>query len=487
MKPSALQRPTRAPARRLAILATLGALALTGCAAVGPDYRAPQPDIPAKWTATTDNRTLDPAVLAEWWRAFHDPLLNELVTEALAANLDLATAQAQLRESRARRALAGAQLGPSVDVSASGAHNRSSAESGSGKSGELYSAGFDASWEVDVFGGLRRAVEAAEADLDASAESLRDTQVSLVAEVARNYVELRTAQRRLAIAESTLASRSETFDLVRWRYQAGLVTELDVAQAHTDLESTRAGLPPLRTAVSEARNRLAVLLNRAPGELQAKLSTTAAVPLTDRAAAAGIPADTLRQRPDVRAAERRLAAQTARLGEAEAARYPSFNLTGSLGLEALSVSALGNSGAHTYSLLAAIGAPIFDAGRIRANIEIQDALLEQARLDYQGAVLTALEDVENALVALANIDERRTRLSQATDSARITLQLAEHRYASGLTDFLTVLDSQRTLLDLEDQLANSAGELAGAQIQLYKAMGGGWSPGDEPQVSRNDS
>jgi outer membrane protein, multidrug efflux system len=467
--------------------ALLAALALAGCTTVGPDYRPPQIAIPAQWTAAADTISPDAAVLAEWWRQFADPVLDSLVADALAANLDLVTAQAQLREARARRGLAGAQLGPSVSVAASGSRSRSSAESGTGATRELYSTGFDASWEPDIFGSLRRGVAAAEADLGASTEVLRDTRVSLVAEVVLNYVDLRTAESRLAIAEASLAARSETYDLVRWRLQAGLVSELDVAQARTELESTRASLPPLRTAVAGARNRLAVLLGRAPGEVQARLVTTAAVPLAGRVAAAGIPADTLRQRPDVRAAERRLAAQTARLGEAEAARYPRFNLSGSLGLEALTLSALGSSGTGTHSLLGAITAPIFEFGRIGANIEIQDALLEQAVVTYRAAVLTALEEVENALVAVANASERRARLTLATDAARETLQIAEQRYASGLADFLSVLDSQRTLLTLEDQLASSTGELASAQIQLYKALGGGWSPAAESIATKESS
>jgi outer membrane protein TolC len=238
--------------------------------------------------------------------------------------------------------------------------------------------------------------------------------------------------------------------------------------------------------VVQAHNRLAVLLGCAPGELQSRLVPTGAIPLAGREAAVGIPADTLRQRPDVRAAERKLAAQTARLGEAEAARYPSFNLSGSLGLEALTVSGLGNSGAVVYALLASITAPIFHSGRISANIEIQDALLEQTRLAYRAAVLTALEDVENALVAVANSSERRERLAQATNTARQTMQLAEQRYASGLIDFLTVLDSQRTLQDLDDQLASSTGDLATAQAQLYKALGGGWSPETERHAARKE-
>lgn len=456
-------------------LAALTALALAGCA-VGPDYQPPQADVPMQWSAAADTRALDRAVLAEWWRQFRDPLLDSLVADAFAANRDLATARAQLREARARRSLAGAQLGPTVDASVSGSRSTSSEQAGSGATRELYSAGFDANWEVDVFGGLRRGVEAAAADVGASEESLRDTRVSLAAEVVLNYVDLRTAERRLALTEASVAERRETYDLTRWRAQAGLVSELDVAQARTELENASAALPALHTSVSEAQNRLAVLLGRAPGEVQQRLAATAAVPLAGAAAAAGIPADVLRMRPDVRAAERRLAAQTARLGEAEAARYPRFNLSGTIGLEALTFSGLGDSGADTHSLLGGVTAPIFHSGRIRANIEIQNALLEQARLGYEAAVLTALQDVENALVAVANARERHAQLTSATASAREALRIAEQRYASGLADFLSVLVSQRTLLALEIELASSTGALATAQIQLYKALGGGWAP-----------
>jgi NodT family efflux transporter outer membrane factor (OMF) lipoprotein len=467
-------------------------LALTSCIAVGPDYQPPQMELPSSWsdaqpTEDTATQPAEATELRQWWREMNDPLLNELVNEALAANLDLATAKAQLREARARRALARAQLGPSLSVAASASRSYSSGESGAGTTKNLYNAGFDASWEADVFGGLRRGREAASADLEASVENLRDTQVSLVAEVALNYAELRTAQHRLTITEERIASFEETLQVARWRRQAGLVSELDVAQARTELENTRAGLPSLRTSATEARNRLAVLLGRAPGELQPRLTATAIIPMASRAAMVGIPADILRQRPDVRGAERKLAAQTARLGEAKGERYPSFKLSGSIGLEALTASALTNSGATLYSLLGSITAPIFDSGRISANIETQDALLEQARLYYQATVLSALEEVENALVAVTNNSERRHKLAQAADSARETLLLAEQRYAGGLTDFLTVLDSQRTLLKIEDDLASGTGELTGAQIRLFKTLGGGWSPASPTTDSENAS
>ncbi|WP_235606813.1 TolC family protein [Syntrophotalea acetylenivorans] len=253
---------------RLALLFPL-ILTLTACIAVGPDYATPQVKLPSSWNGAVSavNTATQPAehtALHRWWKEMNDPLLNELATEALAANLDLATAKAQLREARAQRDIAAAELGPSVDASTSASRSRSSEESGSGNTRELYNAGFDASWEADVFGGLRRGVEAATAELEANVEVLRDTQVSLVAEVALNYVELRTAQRRLKIAEERIVSLEDTLQLARWRLQAGLVSELDVTQARTELENTRASLPPLRTSITEASNRLAVLLGRTP-------------------------------------------------------------------------------------------------------------------------------------------------------------------------------------------------------------------------------
>ncbi|NTV96219.1 MAG: efflux transporter outer membrane subunit [Thiobacillus sp.] len=450
--------------------------ALTGCAAIGPDYAPPQAPVPAHWRAAANDQAQDSAVLAQWWRQFGDPVLDGLVADALAANTDLATARAQLREARARRELARAGLGPSLTASGSATRSRSSEETGSGTTRNLYSAGLDASWEPDVFGANRRGLAAAEADLEASAETLRDTRVSLVAEVAGNYLDLRSAERRLAIAEASLAAQAETFQLTQWRRQAGLVSELDEAQARTSLDQTRAGLPGLRTAVAEARNRLAILLGRSPGDLDTRLAATGTQPLAGDAIATGIPADTLRNRPDVRAAERRLAAQSARLGAAEAARYPSFNLSGTLGFDALALNRLFTGDALAGSLLAGITAPIFDAGRIRSNIAIQDALLEQNRLGYRSAVLTALEDVENALAGLANARQRRADLARAEASARETLAIARDRYAAGLADFQAVLDSQRTQLSLADQLASATADQGNAQIRLFKALGGGWTP-----------
>lgn len=518
-------------------------LALAGCVS-SPGYRAPETTLPAQWqalpageagtaapasgapvTATPvaatavaagpDARADDAAALAAWWTRFGDPVLDGLVQDALAHNLDLRTAQAQLREARAAREAAGAELGPSLSASASASRSTSSRSTGGGATRELYSAGFDASWEPDLSGRLRSGRAAAEASLGSAQEQLRDTRVSLVAEVARNYIELRTAQRRQALAEAALDARRQTLQLATWRQQAGLVSDLDVAQARTDLESARAGLPALQAAVVAARHRIAVLLGQAPGALDARLvvpvasggttvvaagnagagkgnpgasgaasvtgapASATAIPLAPAGIAVGIPADTLRQRPDVRAAERRLAAQAARLDAARAARFPSLRLTGSIGWDALTVQGLGDSGSLARSLLASLSAPIFDAGRIRAAIGVQDARLEQTRIAYESAVLLALEDVENALTGLASVQERAARLDDALAAARNTRAIADYRYQSGLADFLAVLDSQRTLLALEDQQAVAAGDLASAQVRLYKALGGGWQAQDD--------
>jgi len=457
---------------RPATAAVLLSLLLSGCA-VGPDYVKPDLPVPGHWTGPAGSGPPDTAALEQWWRHFQDPVLDGLIRDALKANTDIATARASLRESRARRNLARATLGPSVNVSGSAGRT----DSGQGlPARENYSTGFDASWEPDVFGGNRRALQAAEADLQASGEALHETQVSLAAEVARDYIDLRTAERRLAIAENNLSTQQELYALTRWRRMAGLVSSLDESQALSLLQQTRAGLPSLRTSVVEARYRLAILLAKPPGTLEARLSGKGGIPVAKSKIAVGIPADTLRQRPDVRAAERKLAAQTARLGEAEAARWPSFKLSGSLGLAALSAGDLFTGDAVNNSLLAGITAPIFDSGRIRSNIAVQDARLEQARIAYHASVLTALQDVENALVEVANTHQRRQQLSQAAATAQQTLTLARQQYAAGLIDFQSVLDSQRTVLNLQDQLAASTGNYSTALVQLYKALGGGWTP-----------
>lgn len=463
------------------VVTTLG---LTACVTVGPDYKLATADLPAGWSrldqaAQPVAAATETGDLSQWWQRLNDPLLTGLVEEALQTSLDLRSAQARLREARARRAVATADRFPSVTASGSASRSHSSEDSGSGNTNNLFSVGFDASWELDLFGGIRRSVEAATADLESSAASLQETRVSLVAEVALNYVEVRSLQSRLAIARANLASQTETLQLTDWRAQAGLVNSQDVEQARSLREQTRAQVPSLETSLAEAEHRLDILLGKVPGTLHQRLAATGSLPVVPDKVAVGIPADTLRQRPDVRAAERTLAAETARVGVAEAARYPTFTLSGSIGLEALTVGALGNSGSATSSLFAGITAPVFNAGRLRNQVEIQDAVREQAQVAYEQTVLNALQDVENGLVALARTRERGEALASAAESARNASILARQRYSAGLIDFQSVLDTERSVLTIEDSLASTRADGVLALIRLYKALGGGWSPQNE--------
>lgn len=465
------------------IVAVLVAVGLAGCASVGPDYVAPAPDAPAAWSRLEEGGPAQDGHagdISQWWRALNDPLLTTLVDEALLANHDVRDAQSRLRAARARRAVAMAGFFPGLDASGSGSRAMSSRETGSGLTRENYKAGLDASWELDVFGGTRRDFEAAGADLQASVASLNAARVSLAAEVALSYVEMRSLQQRLRIAQANLASQSETLQLTRWRAQAGLTDSQDVAQALSSREQTRAQIPALEISLVETQHSLDILLGKTPGSLRNRLDDDKGLPQPSDKIAVGIPADVLRQRPDIQAAERTLAAETARVGVAEAARYPSFSLSGSIGLEALTLGALGYSGAETWSLLGGITAPIFQAGRLRAQVEIQDAAREQALLAYEQTVLEALRDVENALISLARSGQRAETLKIAAEAARSAADMARLRYSSGLVDFQPVLDSERNALSTEDSLASANADRVRALIRLYKALGGGWAPQPGP-------
>jgi NodT family efflux transporter outer membrane factor (OMF) lipoprotein len=323
--------------------------------------------------------------------------------------------------------------------------------------------------------------------METSEANFHNTQVSLAAEVALNYVDVRTLQARLAIARNNVSSQSETLQFTEWRAQAGLVTSLDVEQSRANLEQTRAQIPTLTTGLAGAENRIAILLGRAPGAVHKQLIAPAPIPAVPERIAVGIPVDTLRQRPDVQAAERKLAAETARVGQAMAARYPGFTLSGSIGLEALTMGALGTSGAVTRSLLANVAGVIFDGGRLRSQVEIQSTVQEQALIEYEATVLSALEDVENALVSLNENRRRQAALRDAAEAARNAALLARHRYTGGLIDFQAVLDTERTVLTVEDSLATAEAEGASALIRLYKALGGGWSAAASGDAGQNST
>ena len=457
----------------------LAILILTGCATVGPDYFPPETSVSKDWHTQLKGgltaKDMDPQSLAAWWSALNDPQLSSLIERAVAGNLDLKKARARVREARARRGVTKSDLFPTLDATGSATWSRSSEDTGAGKSRDLYAAGFDAGWELDIFGGVRRSVEAAEADLRASQEDLRNVLVSLLAEVALNYIEVRTYQARIAVAEANLDAQSETYQLTLWRYQAGLSDELAVQQARYNLENTRSQIPPLRTGLEEAKNRLAVLLGEEPGKVHGEVEKREPIPVTPLEVAVGVPADVLRRRPDVRRAERELAAQTARIGVATADLYPKLTLSGSIGLEALSLTNLSSSSSWNLSGGPRITWAIFKAGAIRQNIEVQSALQEQALIKYEAAILSALEEVENALVAYVEEQRRRQSLSEATQAAQKAVELAQQKYQTGLTDFSNVLDAERSLLSFQDQLAQSDGTVTCNLVRLYKAIGGGWT------------
>jgi multidrug efflux system outer membrane protein len=448
-------------------------LGLSACAANSPRADAMPADvaIPTAWSTAAP---AGPGSLAQWWQHFDDPRLGALVALALQANTDVRSAQAALLQARALRDVKAAVLRPGVVGSAS-AQRSKAGEAGTSNS---FSAGFDASWEPDVFGANRSGLDAGNADLRASAASLGDVQVSLAAEVAVTYIQLRGTQARLVIAQGNLASQLETLQITDWRVQAGLATSLESEQARASSEQTRAQIPVLETSVAQTRHALAVLTGQSPGALDAQLSDVGAVPLAADDLAMSLPAETLRQRPDVRAAEHRVSAAMARVAQADAARFPSFQLSGSLGLRALTLGSLTSSGAVVSALLGSVSMPVYDGGAANAQLRAQQAALGQARVAYQAAVLSALKDVEDALVALRGDRERLAHLRNAAEAAGNAALLARQRYASGLVDFQTVLETQRTLLSTQDSVASTSADLSADHVRLYKALGGGWHADD---------
>ena len=467
--PRSGQRPSWSSAWALAL-----PLLLAACAsAPGSNPAADLAPIPATWHATPSaSAGTSASDITGWWTGFQDAQLTALVDQALRANTSVKSAQAALGQARARADVQQAGLGPSLSASGSAQRSRS----GTSAAGNSFSAGFDASWEPDIFGGNRAAVDATEADAQASAASLANTQVSLAAEVASAYINLRGLQNRLAIARTNLDTQSETLQITRWRAQAGLASALDVEQAVSAMEQTRAQVPALQTSVTQALNALAVLTGQAPGQWGDALAAAAPVPSAPRGLALAFPADTLRQRPDVVAAERRVAAALARVAVADAARYPSFRLSGSLGLSALTLGSLTDSAALVRSLLASVSAPLFDGGATQAQVRAQQAAMAQTLASYESTILTALQDVEDALVAIQGDTERLERLQTAADAAAQAEVLARQRYTSGLIDFSTVLTTQRTLLSVQDSVASAQASLSASHVRLYKALGGGWKP-----------
>ena len=456
------------------------ALFLVGCT-VGPNYKSPKTKVPENFV--NSRPAADTEMVAKWWTTLQDPMLDSLIDRAVRSNLDLRFAEARVREARAQRGVVRGDLFPTLNASASYQRSRASKNIGvpqgsSGSSnaveGDLYQAGFDASWEIDVFGGIRREVEAANADLSAEIENRRNVLVTLLAEVARNYVEVRASQRQITIAQANLKAQQETLDLTRVRFNAGLVSDLDVARAEALVQTTASQIPVLQISARQSIHLLSVLLGQQPNALVQELTPETAIPASPREVPVGLPSELLRRRPDIRRAERQVAAATARIGVATADLFPKFSLTGALGLGSSKFSSLGNSGSKFWSIIPGVSLPIFNFGSIRSNIAVQNAREEQAFVTYEQTVLTSLREVEDALVAFSEDQTRRQTLSSAVAANRRAVDLANQLYKQGLTDFLSVLQAQRDLFASEDALIQSDRSVTADYVAIYKALGGGW-------------
>ncbi len=512
-------------------------LALSGCK-VGPDYQRPDALVPESFRGSPASQpatmpTTQETDLAEWWRTLKDPMLESLIDRAMASNLDLQLAEARVREARAQLTKTSSALWPQLDMNNSYRYKGTSENAGpryktdssigldgfrrlppisilpgtnsvpsilintQGDQGDetssglfglkrsssvereqnLFQSGFDATWEIDLFGGVRRAVEASEADIQAAEENRRYVLVSLLSEVARNYIEARAGQRRLAIAHENITAQRDTLELTRTRFNAGLTSELDVAQAESQLASTQSQVPLLEVLLKQAIHRLGVLLGQPPESLLDELSRETPIPTLPPQVPVGLPSDLLERRPDIRRSERELAAATARIGVATSELFPRFSLTGSFGSQTDDAQHFLDRKSLFWSVGPAMSWPIFNAGRIKANIDMQDARQRQALLLYQQTILVALEEVENTLVAYRQEQVRHKHLATAVRANRRAVDVAHERYTKGLADFLSVLESQRALYVTEDAMIQSEGQAVSSLIALYKALGGGWEAG----------
>lgn len=444
-------------------------LSLAGCAtSVPPVLPNAGMDAPSAWARSVPAGS---APLAQWWRVFGDPLLVQLVEDAARANTDIAVARANLRAARAARDEAAAALWPSLSLGAQAQRGRAA---GVASDRNNFQAGLDAGWELDLFGANAHAARAQESLVQASATTLAQTQVSIAAEVALAYLDLRGAQARIAVARENLANQQETLQISQWRAQAGLANAVEVEQATTAVEQTRASLPTLAKAEAQAAHALGVLTGRTPQALLSTLSAAAPLPQAKAGVEVNLPAAVLRERADVLAAEARLRAAAERVGAADAARKPRIALDASVGWSAGTLGSLGSIAA-ARSLLVSLTQPLFDAGRLRAQLTAREAEFDAAQASYRASVLGALQEVEDALVALSASREREAALERALESARTAALLASQRHASGLIDFQTVLETQRTLLNVQDSVTSAQADVAAAHVRLYKALGGGWS------------
>ncbi len=471
------------PHRLLYILLPLSLMA--GCA-VGPNYKTPKTSVPPAFANGAQNQYNTNQPVAAWWRSFNDPELNKLVDAAAASNLDLRIATANLLEARALRLGAKSDFFPVVNGQASYNNIKYSqaglfGATGVGRQEELYDAGFDAAWELDIFGRVRRSVQAAKASVQAAAAVRRDVLVSLTSEVARNYFELRGGQNELAVLRRNADNETETLKITQARLDAGNGTDLDVARARAQLNNTLAAVPPAESVIAHAIHRLGVLTGRQPEALTGELEIPAPLPQLPEMVAIGSPAQLLRRRPDIRAAERNLAASTAGIGVAVADLFPRVTFIGSIGLQAMSFTGLGGPASDTRDFGPSITWAALDIGHVRSRIAAAGAGAAAGLAQYEKTVLTALEETENALVDFGRVRARRDFLAESVKASQAASDLANARYNDGAADFLTVLDAERVLLEAQDQLAQTDTQTATALVAVYKALGGGWEEPVQPK------
>ena len=475
---------------RRATVSLLICLALPACAA-GPNYKprsAADLGVPDAWSVGAAPTAED---LTQWWRKFDDPVLAQLVEQAAAANLDVSQAIARLRQAREQLAISRSDLFPTL--SGSGGYNRTQSLRGGGTTITLpngtvtttggggrdsFSLGLDASYQADLFGGIRRGVEASRAQYQAAGFDYATTLISVESEVARNYVLARAYQAQLANAKANLAIQDDNLEIAGFRVQAGLVSSVDVEQARASRAQTAAGIPSIEQQYNAAVSRIGVLTGQAPGALKPLLAAAGPIPRGPEAIGAGIPANVLRQRPDVRAAERDLAAATAQIGVAKAQLFPALNISG--GIDTTSLSLKGLFDTITGNLFAGITQAIFNGGRLNAQVRSSRAAADGAFAAYKQSVLTALEDIENAVVALNAARERERQFAIALDAAQNSAILARSQYRSGLTDFTTLNTQETALISARDGLVQARSDKATAQIALYTALGGGWDASVTP-------
>ncbi len=469
--------------------ATLGLMLLGGCQ-VGPDYRAPAPVLPDRWQAARDPahglRPIPAQHLQDWWKTFADPTLDRLIDRARRGNLDLQLAFTRIEQARAERRAQRAELYPRVNGTAAGGYldNLIPGRNQSGNSLGFFLSGVDALWEIDVFGRLHRKLEAATAETDSATERYRQAWVMLTAETARTYTEYRNLQQQLAITHANLNAQRQTLRLTERLNEEGVGTRYDVARARAQTEATEAGIPSLEGQITAWRHQLEILIGAQPGALKTTLATTGDVPLASARELLTTPADTLRYRPDIRAAERTLAAATAAQGAALAELFPKISVAAFLGVQNSDLENLFRSTAFSWASGSAIMQPIFNFGRIRAGIDLADARQQEAYVQYEKSVLEALRETETALTQYLKEEQRRQALARSVTDLRESLRLANLRYREGISTFLDVLDAQRMLYLDELELARSRAQTTQYLIALYKALGGAGQlevkPAEEP-------